>query len=177
MIKCPRVVCALTFCLAIGCGSASDPASVSTSDQAEGQAGAARAADPCALLMAADPASVIGEPLAEAVMVAPTMCSVNRSGDFLKSAGLNLTGGPASGLSREGFFALQQEGLELLGLGLEDLHEVDGIGDLCVWAEYTGGMQLWVFWSGQSGQIILNGISSAEGLEWAQALARRLIAS
>ena len=130
--------------------------------------------DPCVLLTAADPSAVLGEPLDEPNMVAPTMCSIVRSDAILISAGLNLTTGRNPGLTRETFFESTREGFEILGVDLEDLHEVEGIGDLTVWAEYEGGMQMWVFWDERSAIIVLSGVAVEDGLAWAENLARTL---
>jgi len=134
----------------------------------------APALDPCAILTAARPAVVLGEPLGEASMIAPTMCSVNRSDAFLRSASLNLTGGRLPDYSAAAFFEAQREGLELLGIGLDDLHEITDIGDFAVWAEYRGGMQMWVFWNNRTAMIVLNGVDPAQGLPWSESLARTL---
>jgi hypothetical protein len=128
------------------------------------------------LLVAAKPAEVLGAPVGEPSKRG-VYCGVS-TGDASKSASLILpyVSKGSMGMTRERFFELQKEGLDMMGLGQDDLHQVDGLGSFAVYADHELGVQLWVFWGeGYSAIINLNGVNSANGLDWTKSLARSLI--
>ena len=168
-----KMSCALIVTMAVlasGCGGSSE-------DTPEAEARTTNATaqlDACELLMAANPSEVLGGAVDEPIK-AGVQCVVSAQNDYLKSASLALpsASGVATEMTRERFFEVRKEGLEILGIGQDDLHEVDGLGSFALYAESDVGMQLWFFWGeGYSAIINLNGVDADNGLDWAKTLAQ-----
>ena len=168
-----RAAALLALLLGASCG---DP----QADQAAEESAAAivpAELDPCSLLLAANPSEALGGPVDEPSLVS-VQCSVSAKDDVMKSASLALplASNAAGGMTRARFLELQGAGLEMLGVSPDDIRELDGLGDLAVYADHDLGLQLWVFWGGERSAIInLNGVDAEAGLAWAKALAQSVI--
>ena len=168
-----RTAAFLPLVLAASCG---DPPGDSTAEESAAAMAPAEL-DPCSLLLAANPSEALGGPVDEPSLVS-VQCSVSAKNDYMKSASLALplASNAAGGMTRERFLELQGSGLEMLGVSPADVRELDGLGELAVYADHELGMQLWVFWGGERSAIInLNGVDAGAGLEWAKALAQSVI--
>jgi len=132
---------------------------------------------PCPLLAAADPSQALGGPVGPATDLG-AQCMAWLEADATKFVGLALPPRTPStaGLTLDGFWERYREGLDILGVGRSELRQAPGLGELAVYADYEGGMQLWVLWAGGSSAIVtVGGVASEAGLEWALALARSVI--
>jgi hypothetical protein len=139
------------------------------------------AADPCELLLGADPGALLGTEIGPPFRVYG-LCryeaKVWRKGEPERAIGLEMRREPQRAVPTrlDEFWLREGNGVDLMGAKRDDVVELPGLGDYALWYPTRQGLQLYAYW-GEHNVLVLTiaGAPVEPSLPWAQALARKAI--